>query len=252
MGAFEWGAMTELRRLGIDYSFFDYYVTTSAGAFNACFFLGEQFDEGKRIWLEHLPSGFWKPLHNDMRYLRKILTETEPLKCELITSRKQKIFVALSNLNTQQAEYKELNDPNRLIDVLLAGSSIPFLAPPFSLAGQLYYDGGLVAQPPIKKALELQPTELWLISPKPVGYRENKFLWQILSLFFIFDSNSRKLLYNYPIEENNALELSEKVRNIKVIRPMNTLPIGFRSKNKQLIQKVYQTGVEMARGASEK
>ena len=38
LGAFEWGAMCELKRQGIDYNYFDAYIATSAGAFNACYF----------------------------------------------------------------------------------------------------------------------------------------------------------------------------------------------------------------------
>src|ERR1051326_1241143 len=120
LGAFEWGAMCELKRQGIDYSFFDYYVCTSAGAFNAAFFAAEQFEEGKRMWLEHLPSGFWKWSSNDMEFLRYALTELEHLNCDLINQRGSRILLSVTSLTNNMQEFINLGGNTDCIRALLA------------------------------------------------------------------------------------------------------------------------------------
>lgn len=243
LGAFEWGAMCELKRQGIDYKFFDYYIATSAGAFNACFFLAEQFEEGKRIWLEHVPSGFWKPLKNDMNYLEKILTTIEPLDCKAIASRTQKIYTTLTNAKTQKGDYLPLDQANKIIAFLLAGCSMPFLSGPRKIGNVFYYDGGLVAQPPIEKALEFEPAEIWVISTKPAGYRVNSILWKAAALL---NAKARELLYNYPEQQNKIMEIIDGQNNFKIIRPNKPLPLGFRSNNKPLIKETFALGQEAA------
>jgi len=243
LGAFEWGAMCELHRLGIDYRFFDYYITTSAGAFNACFFLAEQFEEGKRIWLEHLPNGFWKPFKNDMAYLEKILIQIEPLNCAIVASRKQKIYVTLANAKTKKADYLVLDDKNKIIKTLLAGCSMPVLSGPRKIKGVDYFDGGLIGQPPIEKAQEFGPAEIWVISTKQVGYRENSLFWKVASLF---GAKASKLLYNYPERQNKIMEILDGQNNFKIIRPDKALPIGFRSNNKVLIKQSFVLGGQAA------
>jgi predicted patatin/cPLA2 family phospholipase len=239
LGTFEWGAMCELKRLGIDYKFFDYYIATSAGAFNACFFLAEQFEEGKRIWLEHLPSGFWKPFKNDMAYLQKILTQIEPLDCAAIALRKQKIYVTLANAQNQKDDYVCLDKADSIVDILLAGCSMPFLSGSRKIGSADYYDGGLVAQPPIKKALQYGGAEIWVILTKPAGYRVNGFVWKAVSLF---NGKVGKLLYNYPKRQNEIMEMLDGKNNFKIIRPNIPLPIGFRSNNKDKIRDVFGLG----------
>jgi predicted patatin/cPLA2 family phospholipase len=244
LGAFEWGVMCELKRQGIDYSFFDCYIATSAGAFNACFFLAEQFEQGKRIWLEHLPNGFWKLFKNDMAYLEKILTEIEPLDCAAIASRKQKIYVTLANPQTQKDDYACLNTAEDVIKIILAGCAMPLLSGARKVGGIDYYDGGLVAQPPLEKALEFNPSEIWIISTKPKGYRSDSMFWKFISLF---GAKAGKLLYNYPERQNRIMEILDGENNYKIIRPKSILPIGFRSTNKLSIKQAFSLGEESAK-----
>ena len=75
-GAFLAGAMAGMRDSGIDYSFFDNYIGTSAGACSIAYFLTGQIDEGLRIWSSGLMNDFikWNGLKPqvDLNYLRRI------------------------------------------------------------------------------------------------------------------------------------------------------------------------------------
>jgi len=247
LGAFQWGAMTELHNHSINYSFFDCYVATSAGAFNACYFLAEQIGQGTRLWLEHLPSGFWKFFKNDINYLECLLKEIEPLNCCAVASRKQKIYAALSNAETQKAEYLCLDNPDKMIEILLACGSMPFLSKQKKLDNAEYYDGSLTAQPPIQKALEFNSAEIWVICNKPVGYRVSNAFWKAISALQLFHKGTRKLLYNYPESQNKTMEILDNRPNFQIIRPDFTLPIGFRSTNKFMINKTFELGKKSAR-----
>lgn len=242
MGVFQWGAMAELYRQGLGYSFFDYYVCTSSGAFNAAYFLTEQFEEGKRNWFLHLPQRFWKLFKNDMTALENILKREEPLDCDKIKLKREKIIIALSNIETQKADYICLNEEPDIIKVLLSCCAMPFLSAPKKLHGNFYFDGSLVGQPQIDKAYSLGGTEIWLIMMQPEGYRLSSIYWKILSLLAVFNPPLRRLLVNCPEVRNDILERIENDSNLKIIRPQGNLPIGLRSRNKKLIGEMYKLG----------
>lgn len=244
LGTFQWGVMNALKDAGLNFEYFDEYYATSAGAFNAAFFLAEQFAEGKRMWLKHLPEGFWKPFYNDMQFLENTLTAVEQLNCELIASRKQKIYVTLANRRTLAADYLCLDQSQDIINLLLAGCSMPILSFPRKIGQNFYYDGGLVAQPPIEKATQNNPhAEIWVITTKPAGYRLNTFYWKILSFLEIFNVPAWRLLWRFPARQNAIMDMLDANNpGFKIIRPEKTLPIGFRSTDKTLIQQTYDIG----------
>ncbi|MBI2064305.1 MAG: patatin-like phospholipase family protein [Candidatus Yanofskybacteria bacterium] len=246
LGAFQWGAMTELHRQGIDYHFFDYYICTSSGAFNAAYFLTEQMEEGKRNWLKNLSERFWKIFKNDMPALENILRYIEPLHCDQIKSRKQKIIVALSNLKTKKADYICLNEERDIIKALLACCAMPFFTKPGELHGNQYYDGSLIGQPQIDKAFSLGGAEIWIIMMQPPGYRLNLFYWKVFSWLSIFNHNLKDILVRCPSIRNDILQRIENNAQLKVIRPASTLPIDYRNKNLELIKRCYALGQTVA------
>ncbi|MDP3741361.1 MAG: patatin-like phospholipase family protein [bacterium] len=246
LGTFGWGALCELYKQGIKQDYFDYYVCTSAGAFNAAFFLDGELAQGTRIWLKHLPERFWRPFRNDMDALREILTTIEPLDSVKIKNSKQKILVSLSNIGTLNCDYLCLNDQEDIISTLLACCAMPILAKSREVNGQQYYDGGLIDQPPLQKAETFKNAEIWVISNHQQGYRLNAVVWKIISLF-TFDQNLARLLSSMPERQNAAFSRLEQSRGIKIIAPAQKLPIGFRSTNKQKIQKTFELGIETAK-----
>ena len=185
---------------------------------------------------------FWKFLRNDMLGLEKMLRVVGPLDCNKIKQRQQKVFVALGNIETGQADYICLNDENDIIKALLATCAMPFYALPSELHGKLYYDAGLVSQP-IDKAISLADNpEIWIIMMDREGYRPSWLYWKVFSWLALFNSKARNLINKYLSIRNDFLDKVEQNQNLKIIRPKHTLPIGYRSRNKKLTKVCFELG----------
>lgn len=246
-GAFLAGVMAGMRDNGIDYSFFDNYIGTSAGACCIAYFLTGQIDEGLHIWQGGLMNDFikrkgFKP-QVDLNYLRKILTEIEPINLELLKQREQKTYVALANVKTSKTDYLLLNQNLDPIDVLMASVAMPTYCEPKELNGQFYYDGGLTSQPPLEFANSLVQDEIWVILNRPIGYRVTTLGWKLLSLG-VKDKIAKKLVAEKPERINKILENLEKRKDLIIICPKKDLPVHWLTTNKGDIDKTINLGKE--------
>lgn len=145
-GAFTEGVLTAFYEAGIDYRFFDYYISSSAGACNMAYFLTGQIDEGLRVWREHLHPKlfgwrFGKP-YIDLGHLVHVFREVESLNVRLLRQRRVPAYAVLSEVATGRAHYENISEAPDPVAVLEAAVAIPFLAKPIMLNGRLYYDGG--------------------------------------------------------------------------------------------------------------
>lgn len=245
-GAFTAGVMAGMRDSGIDYSFFDNYIGTSAGACCIAYFLTGQIDEGLRIWL-NLMSNFIKRKklkpQVDLNYLKKILTEIEPIDFELLKRRQQKAYVALANIKTGKTDYLLLNQELDPIEILMASVAMPTYCRPKELNGQFYYDGGLTSQPPLNFTDSLVQDEIWVILNRPLGYRVTTLGWKLMSLG-VKDKIARKFVAEKPAKINKILENLEKRKDLIVICPKQKLPVHWLTTNKENIVKTINLGKE--------
>ncbi len=79
-------------------------------------------------------------------YLDDVLKEQIPHNS--FEELKHQLWIAVSNLKSGECEY--LNKGNHLSEAVLASSSIPLVFKPTEIEGQLYVDGGLLDNLPIK------------------------------------------------------------------------------------------------------
>ena len=249
-GAFSAGVMAGLRDNGIDYKFFDNYIGTSAGACSIAYFLTGQIDEGLNIWLSGLMENFVKwngfPPKVDLDYLRKILTEIEPLNIKKLKQNKQKAFVALSNTKTDKTDYLLLNQKLNSIEILMASVAMPTYCPPKELNGQFYYDGGLTSQPPLDFVDSLKQDEIWVILNRPIGYRVTKLGWELMS-FGVKDKVDKKLIAEKPDKINKILETLEKRKDLIIICPKENLPVNWLTTNKKDIRETVNLGKKVVK-----
>ena len=245
-GTYLWGVITELVRLGMTVDYFDVELSTSASCFNSAYKLGGQLEEGFRIWTEHLPNGFWKWNSNDMGYLERVLREIEPLNYKVFPEKKTQVYVSFSNPRTLESEIKCLNHSRDPIGMLLASAAMPILTKAFELDGVRLYDGGLTSQPPLNHLSKFSATEIWVFMTSPVGYRLSPSLWRMTSMLLTSNRSVAKLLANCPERRNKTLAEIESRTDLKVIRPLAPLPIGWRSCDKTAILHTFNLGVQSA------
>src|SRR5277367_3724488 len=117
------GSMTGLADLGIKAEYFKEIYGTSAGGCIGAYYATNQIAEGGRIFKQHLPNKFIHWYGTDMAYLEKILREIEPLDVTALKKCTTKIYISLTNIESDELETFCLNDALDPVKVLLAGVS---------------------------------------------------------------------------------------------------------------------------------
>jgi predicted patatin/cPLA2 family phospholipase len=179
----------------------------------------------------------------DLDYLRKILTEIEPLDLELLKQREQKAYVALANIKTDKTDYLLLNQKLDPIEILMACVAMPTYCPPKELDGQFYYDGGLTSQPPLDFADSLVQDEIWVVLNRPLGYRVTNLGWELMSLA-VKDKIAKKLVAEKPGKINKILENIERRKDLIIICPKQKLPVHWLTTGKKDILETIDLGKE--------
>ena len=139
------------------------------------------------------------------------------IECEIVTT----------NCETGKAEYMtEGKDPERLMRLCRASSSMPLISPIVNIDGVPYLDGGLADSIPIKRALEKENEKIVVVLTRNPGYRKKPVSKGVAKMF-------RRAYKNYPnlvrtiltrsIRYNRQMEMIEKLEQenrIYVIRPL--------------------------------
>lgn len=137
--------------------------------------------------------------------------------CEIVTT----------NCETGKAEYMtEGEDPDRLMRLCRASSSMPLLSPIVNVDGVPYLDGGLADSVPIRRALKLGNEKIVLVLTRNPGYRKKPISKGTAKLYrraykkypnLVHAAVYRNHVYNKTMELVERLEEEEK---IFVIRPL--------------------------------
>lgn len=137
--------------------------------------------------------------------------------CEIVTT----------NCETGKAEYMtEQRDPDRLMKLCRASSSMPLLSPIVNVDGVPYLDGGLADSVPIRRALQSGNEKIVLVLTRNPGYRKKPISKGTVKLYrraykkypnLVHAAIYRNHVYNKTMELVERLEEEEK---IFVIRPL--------------------------------
>ncbi len=137
--------------------------------------------------------------------------------CEIVTT----------NCETGKAEYMtEQRDPDRLMKLCRASSSMPLLSPIVNIDGVPYLDGGLADSVPIRRALQSGNEKIVLVLTRNPGYRKKPISKGTVKLYrraykkypnLVHAAIYRNHVYNKTMELVERLEEEEK---IFVIRPL--------------------------------
>ena len=139
------------------------------------------------------------------------------MHCELVTT----------NCLTGNAEYMtETEDPDRLMKICRASSSMPLAAPIANVDGIPYMDGGLADSIPIEYALEKGNDKIVVVLTRNPGYRKKRALKATEQLYkraykkypnLVHAIMTRNAVYNRQMK---LIEKLEEEGKIFVIRPL--------------------------------
>ena len=135
-------------------------------------------------------------------------------------------------------------------DWIRASASMPLVSKPVSLDGRLLLDGGISDSIPLRYFQSQGFDRNVVILTQPKGFFKRKT--KLMPLFHLFMRRypaiiramaRRHLMYN---DELTYLEEQERLGNILLIYPQDTLPIGRTEQDEQKMRLIYAMGREKA------
>lgn len=178
-GVFTCGVLDNLMDRGIR---FPYTIGVSAGACNGLSYISRQRGRAKYSTIDLMDK------HHYIKY-RYLLTKGNIMDFELLfhtfpeqiipydyeaLARCEEHFemVTTSCVTGKACYYEEKNDPKRVIDIVKASSSLPFVCPISYVDGEPMLDGGIADSIPLLRAREMGYTNNVVVLTRNKGYRK--------------------------------------------------------------------------------
>lgn len=143
-----------------------------------------------------------------------------------------RFVMVTTNCLTGRAEYlEEKQSAARVMDIVRASSSLPYVTKITHVDGVPMLDGGIVDSLPVEYALSQGCERLVVVLTRNKGYRKYPLL--------------QKALQNRNAEYNRVIELIEKLEDegrILVIRPQKPIRVSRMEKDPAKLQELYDEG----------
>ena len=163
------------------------------------------------------------------------------MNCELVTT----------NCVTGKAEYMdEAQDPDRLMKICRASSSMPLLCPIVNIDGIPYLDGGLADSIPIRRAMDIGNEKIIVVLTRNRVYRKKAVSKAVEKMYRrayrSYPNLLRTLLRRAPYYNRtlNELENLEREGKIFVIRPQ-VKPVSRLERSQEHLMAFYHHGYDL-------
>jgi predicted patatin/cPLA2 family phospholipase len=142
----------------------------------------------------------------------------------------------------------EKHDPKRIIDIVKASSSLPFVMPISYVDGVAMLDGGISDSIPVRHAMELGYNNLVVVLTRNKGYRKSEKqhvpFWAYRKYPALREAiRTRNSRYNSDME---LIERLEEEGRIIVIRPERPIVVGRMERDSRKLLALYDEGYELA------
>lgn len=243
---------------------FPYCVAVSAGACNGLSYKSLQRGRAKLVNIDMLEKyryiglkHFWT---QHSIFDRKMMYETLPNKIlpfdyDACFANPMEFEMVTTNCLTGKACYlTEHHDPDHLVKIAKASSSLPYVCPIVWINHQPMLDGGIIDSIPIEHAIERGHAFNVVVVTRNRGYRESARDIKIPKYVYRRFPRLRLLLSKRHAIYNAQLDLVEKLedeRKILVIRPQNPLEVDRLTSDVKKLTALYEEGYKCAKQAFE-
>lgn len=255
-GVFTCGVLDNFMDRGIR---FPYTIGVSAGACNGLSYMSHQRGRAKYSNIDLLEKyryiGFRHLLtkRNIMDF--KLLFETFPneiipydyegyARCE------ERYEMVTTSCETGKAcYYEEKQSTSRIIDIVRASSSLPFVCPIAMVDGHPMLDGGIADSIPLLRARELGFDNNVVVVTRNRGYRKPDKPAFVPPLFYRKYPNVREAIRNRSRLYNKQLTLVERLEDageLTVIRPTRPIVVDRMERDISKLTDLYNEGYECA------
>ncbi|KFZ36636.1 patatin [Shewanella mangrovi] len=244
---------------------FPYVVGVSAGAIYPASYLSQQAGRNLTIqqryladkrymgWRHWLKNGNY--VNVDFTY-RRMAHELVPFDFDTFLSSESEFKVGAFNCRSGHTDFfgnADFQDHQQLLDILIASSSLPFISPPVTIAGQPYLDGGIATPIPVAQATADGYQKQLVILTQDANYRKSAFKlkWLAKRVYRQYPQVADALLLRHQRYNEALADLAQRVQQgtAMVIQP--ALPLGLSRLERDVtkVEAVYQLGLADGRAA---
>ena len=255
-GIFTIGVLDNLMDRGIR---FPYIIGVSAGACNGLSYMSHQRGRAKYADIDLLKEYnyiglkylFTKGNIMDFDLLfHKFPEEISPYDYDKLASSPERYEMVTTSCITGKACYfQEKKNPKRVIDIVKASSSLPFVCPITYVDGEPMLDGGISDSIPLERAMSLGYDNNLVILTRNHGYRKPQKASRVPFFFYRKYPNIRTAIRNRNAMYNRQMELVEGMERegrVQVLRPMKPVEVGRIERNIDKLLALYQEGYDLA------
>jgi predicted patatin/cPLA2 family phospholipase len=255
-GVFTCGVLDNFMDRGIR---FPYSIGVSAGACNGLSYMSGQRGRAKYSNIDLLDKyryiGLKKLLltGNIMDFdllFDKFPNEIIPYDYEAYAQCKERYEMVTTSCVTGEAcYYDEKLSPERIIDIVRASSSLPFVCPIAYVDGEPMLDGGIADSIPIERARALGYDRNVVVLTRNRGYRKPDKKGVVPPFMYRKYPALREAIANRNKLYNTQLELIERLEDedeIVVIRPEKPIVVDRMERDVQKLLDLYNEGYECA------
>ena len=261
----EGGGMRGIFTIGVLDNFMDrgirfpYIIGVSAGACNGLSYMSNQRGRAKYADIDLLKEYdyiglkylFTKGNIMDFDLLfHKFPEEISPYDYDtLATSPERYEMVTTSCITGKACYFEEKKNPKRVIEIVKASSSLPFVCPIAYVDGEPMLDGGISDSIPLERAMSLGYDNNLVVLTRNHGYRKPQKATKVPFFFYrkypkIKETISgRNAMYNKQMELVEGMEREGKVQ---VLRPVKPVEVGRIERNTDKLLALYQEGYDLA------
>ena len=237
---------------------FPYTIGVSAGACNGLSYISNQRGRAKFSNIDLLEKYNYIGIKHLLKkgnimdfdlLFHTFPDEIIPYDYEKLASCKEHYEMVTTSCKTGEAcYYEEKKDPKRVIDIVKASSSLPFVCPITYVDDEPMLDGGIADSIPLMRARELGYDNNVVVLTRNKGYRKKEKDMKFVSLFYkqypaMQEAiRNRNRIYN---EQISMIEALEERGEIVVIRPEKPVEVDRMERDSKKLIALYEEGYEL-------
>lgn len=261
----EGGGMRGIFTIGVLDNFMDrgirfpYVIGVSAGACNAISYMSGQRGRAKFSNIDMMEKyhfiGFKHLLTkgNIMDFdllFHKLPEEIYPYDYEALARCPERFEAVTTNCLTGKANYfEEKNNPKRVIDILKASSSLPYVCPISYVDGVPMLDGGITDSIPYERAVSQGFTNNVVVLTRNRGYRKATHKSKVPFFMYRKYPEAKEAIRMRNLMYNKQIELVEKLEDegrLIVIRPEHRVEVDRMERDTNKMLALYHEGYDCA------
>ena len=238
---------------------FPFIVGVSAGACNGLSYMSGQRGRARSsnidLMEKHRYVGFRYLLTQGCIMDFKLLFEDFPERIipydyDAYFANPDRFVIVTTNCMTGKAEYfEEKSSSERVMSIVRASSSLPFLTKITYVDGVPMLDGGIADSVPVEYTMSQGYEKMVVVLTRNKGYRKKNSRMRLSKAFYRRYPELQKALSERNAVYNRTMDLIEKLESegrIIVIRPEKPVEVGRMEKDTEKLSALYQEGYDIA------